>query len=154
MSVSEVLSVDRVERATDAIRDKSAALQRLAVLLADGHAGTSTTQVLDVLSARERLQSTGVGGGVAVPHGALDSVQTHIAALLICPQAIEFDAIDGEPVKIFFALIGPKGAPAQHLKILARMSRLLKHADFRARLLDAPASGDIFSMICENEQSG
>lgn len=154
MSVSEVLSVDRVERATDAIRDKSSALQRLAALLAEGHVGTSATQVHEVLRAREQLQSTGVGGGVAVPHGALDSVQTHIAALLICPEAIEFDAIDGEPVTILFALIGPKGAPAQHLKILARVSRLLKHADFRARLIAAPGREDMFSMICENEQNG
>jgi PTS system nitrogen regulatory IIA component len=151
VSVAEVLSVDRVARATEAVNDKSTALERLATMLTAGDGQTSSSQVFDALLARERLQSTGVGGGVAVPHGSLDSVDRHIGALLICPRAIEFDAIDGEPVTILFALIGPKGAPAQHLKILARVSRLLKHEDFRARLLSAPASGEIFDMICETE---
>ena len=121
-------------------------------MLARGQSQATPTQVLEVLTAREQLQSTGVGGGVAVPHGSLDSLQEHIGALLVCPKAIEFDAIDGEPVRILFALIGPKGAPAQHLKILARVSRLLKHEDFRARLLEAPERGDIFNMICDAEK--
>jgi PTS system nitrogen regulatory IIA component len=92
-----------------------------------------------------------VGGGVAVPHGAVDEVPQQVGALLVCPIPIPFDAIDGEPVSILFALIGPKGAPAQHLKVLARVSRLLRRDAFRARLAAATDGAQAYALIRDNE---
>jgi len=133
------------------VRDKTAALARLSDLLASGNPQVDAERILAVLTAREELQSTGVGGGVAVPHGSVDDLDRQIGAVLVCPHPIPFDAIDGEPVNILFALVGPKGAPAQHLKILARMSRLLRRDSFRAKLAAARAGSEAYGLICAND---
>lgn len=136
------------------MRDKAGALERLSALLASGSTAVSKARILTVLREREALQSTGVGGGVAVPHGAVDELDRQVGALLVCPEPIPFDAIDGEPVSILFALVGPKGAPAEHLKILARMSRLLRQESFRRSLADAARGRDAFDLIARTEHDG
>ena len=82
------------------------------------------TLVERVLAEREQLQSTGIGEGVAIPHGALPHLDTQHASLLIVPEGVDFAAIDGQAVNIVFAVIGPKRATGEHLKTLARVSRL------------------------------
>ncbi|MCC6524596.1 MAG: PTS sugar transporter subunit IIA [Polyangiaceae bacterium] len=154
MAVLEVLAVERVSVANEAegvVRTKDAALQRLAALLAHGRSDVSEAEVLAALSEREKLQSTGVGGGVAVPHGSLDKLDRQLGALLVCPHPIPFDAIDGEPVSILFALVGPKRASAEHLKILARVSRLLRSESFRQKLVQAAHGSDAYSLIAVTE---
>jgi nitrogen PTS system EIIA component len=135
------------------VRSKEAALERLSELLAV-ESNAPKDDILRVLSERERLQSTGVGGGVAVPHGALGSIDRQLGAVLLCRQPIDFDAIDGQPVGILFALIGPKGAPAQHLKVLAKMSRLLREPGFRDQLKRAETGEEAYKLICAMEQPG
>lgn len=138
------------------VRNKAEALRRLAVLVA---AGTSSgdvpvEEIERVLVDREQLQSTGVGGGVAIPHGALDRIERLVGAVLLCPGAIEFDAIDNQPVKILFAVIGPKRATGEHLKMLARISRLLRDENFRERLLAAPDGKTAFELMMTEEAKG
>ncbi len=157
MGLADVLSVDRVSVSTvteGVVRDKVGALDRLSEMLASGARGVSAAQIQHVLAEREAVQSTGVGGGVAVPHGAVAELDHQVGSVLVCPDPIPFDAIDGEPVRILFALVGPKGSPAQHLKILARMSRLLRHEDFRQHLARAACGADAFALIIAAEQSG
>jgi PTS system nitrogen regulatory IIA component len=152
----DVLNVDRVSVSSETegeVRDKPAALMRLSSLLAQGADGVPVERILHVLTEREAVQSTGVGGGVAVPHGAVEDLKHQVGALLVCPEPIAFDAIDGEPVSIMFALVGPKGAPAQHLKILARMSRLLRNEEFRKNLKRAPSGRHAFELIMGAEQA-
>lgn len=154
MPLSDVLSESRVVVSGDSegqVRDKMSALRRLAALLASGQELVTDDDIFRVLTEREQLQSTGVGGGVAVPHGCVAHLDRQIAALLVCPQPIPFDAIDGEPVSILFALVGPKGAPAQHLKILAQMSRLLRDGTFREQLSSATVGRDAFALIESRE---
>lgn len=134
------------------MRDKPAALLRLSQMLASGADGLSAERILAVLTQREEVQSTGVGGGVAVPHGAVEELERQIGALLVCPDPIGFDAIDGEPVNILFALVGPRGAPAQHLKILARISRLLRHASFRQKLGAAERGSEAYELLIAAER--
>ncbi len=158
VGLAEVLSSERVSVSNDVegrVRDKDEALARLSTMLASATegAGPSMARILEVLTARETLQSTGVGGGVAIPHGAMEDLDRQIAALLVCPAPIPFEAIDGEPVSILFALVGPKGAPAEHLKILARMSRLLRKPAFRQRLASSARGADAYALIVEAEQS-
>ena len=154
MRVLDILTVDRVSVASDAegtIRNKQDALRRLAELLGRGQSVLSPDEIEHVLVAREKLQSTGVGGGVAIPHGAGEPLDRLLGAVLLCPQPIAFDAIDGEPVSILFAVIGPKRATGEHLKSLARVSKLLRNDGFRAQLLRAPSGREAFDMIAAEE---
>jgi PTS system nitrogen regulatory IIA component len=155
VSVAEILAEERVCVLNDAdgvLCSKEEVLERVAALLAAAEAGATRERIRDVLTERERLQSTGVGGGVAVPHGSLAEIDRQVAALLICPRPIPFDAVDGLPVRILFALVGPKGAPAQHLKILARVSRLLRPGDFRERLASASDRAEAYRLVCEQDR--
>jgi len=149
MGVLDILSADNVSvsnKAEGVVRSKADALRRLAALLARGVA-VPVEDIERVLVEREKLQSTGVGGGVAIPHGAIEGLERHVGAVLLCPDPIDFDAIDGAPVSILFAVIGPKRAAGEHLKTLARVSRLLRDDEFRRRLLGAPSGADAFHLI-------
>ncbi len=153
MSVKEALSVDRVSVVSDAgaIADKPAALRAASELLARGLNGRSApaSEILRALLEREATASTGVGGGVAVPHAMLAAVDRQIAALVVLSRPFPFDSIDGEPVAIVFALVGPPGAAAQHLKALARIARLLRDESFRKRLRRSASSSAAYELICE-----
>src|SRR5262249_50394398 len=118
----------------------------IADLFASG-TGPSAGDYARVLGEREALQSTGIGDGVAIPHGALESLSRQIAAVLICVDGVPFDAIDGRPVRILFAVGGPKRATGEHLKTLARISRLLRDLDFREKLLSASDRNEAFELI-------
>src|SRR6185503_19631130 len=111
MGVLEILNAERVSVANDTeglVRSKADAIRRLADLLANGQQAIGAPEIERVLVERERLQSTGVGGGVAIPHGAIDHLDRLIGAVLLSPSPIDFDAIDSAPVSILFAVIGPK----------------------------------------------
>jgi PTS system nitrogen regulatory IIA component len=97
--------------------------------------------------SREQLQSTGIGEGVAIPHGALPQLESQYASLLIVPGGVDFVAIDGLKVNILFAVIGPKRATGEHLKTLARVSRLLRNKGFRDRLVGAAGSKEAYALI-------
>ena len=154
MVLTDILASERVgtSRGSLAPADKSAALRALARLLASGQSPAGEGDLFRVLEERESLQSTGIGDGVAIPHGALDGLDRQLAALLICPDGVEFDAIDSRPVHILFAVVGPKRASGEHLKTLARVSRLLRDAAFRERLLAATTGGEVFQLVKDAEE--
>jgi len=102
--------------------DKAGAIKTLAQMLAQG-TRVNGGEVARVLMDREQLQSTGIGEGVAIPHGALVQLDTQHAGLLIVPGGIDFAAIDGHTVNIIFAVIGPKRATGEHLKTLEKKSK-------------------------------
>ena len=156
MGVVDILTAERVSVAGVAegeVRSKIEALSRLGALLARNHAEVSAAEIEVVLFERERLQSTGVGGGVAIPHGVVDRLEAQLGAVLLCPRGIDFDAIDQEPVTILFAVIGPKKT-GEHLKTLARVSRLLRLEDFRARLLAQPGGASAFELLHAEDSRG
>jgi nitrogen PTS system EIIA component len=142
VKLTDIVTPDRVDLLPEgALLDKRQALARISELLARG-LGVSSVRILATLEEREALQSTGIGDGVAMPHGTLDQAPGQVGALLLCPGGVEFEAIDERPSRILFGLVGPKNA-VEHLKILARMSRVLRKSSFRARLLnerDAPSA--------------
>lgn len=150
MFLSELLSPERVLLQRGDTFDKKKALSLLASLLSKG-GGAPETELVRVLEEREALQSTGVGEGVAIPHGALANLEQQCAALLIVPEGVEFEAIDDAKVTILFAVVGPKRASGEHLKTLARVSRLLRNGNFRARLLSAKDSASAFKLIADEE---
>src|ERR1700722_9851209 len=137
MRLTELLSEERVAiRHHDGTHplDKPAALKILPEMLARG-AHAEVGAVDRVLADREKLQSTGIGEGVAIPHGALPQLETQIARLLIVPEGLDFAAIDGLQLTILFAVIPPKRAAGEHRKTLARASRVLRNRAFRERLV-------------------
>lgn len=148
MRLAELLTVERIDTELPA-RDKDEALRAMARLLAHGvypSAGSPESwseergkidDVLRVLAEREAVASTGVGEGVAIPHGRLAGLTRFVGALGIRRGGVPFDAVDGQPASIFFALIGPDRAAGEHLKCLARISRALRDHAVRDRLLHA-----------------
>ena len=152
MQLTDLLTADRVavERTPGSDFTKARALSALSRLLASG-TRLPTEVVERVLVEREQLQSTGIGEGVAIPHGAMAQLESQCAALLIVPAGVEFQAIDGEKVTLLFAVIGPKRATGEHLKTLARVSRLLRNKAFRDRLIAAPDSKTAYDLIATEE---
>ena len=155
MHLTDLLSADRVavERPSgpdDPEPTKARTLSTLAQLLARGTKLPPDT-IERVLAEREQLQSTGIGEGVAIPHGAMAQLDNQCAALLIVPGGVDFAAIDGEKVTILFAVIGPKRATGEHLKTLARVSRLLRNQGFRDRLVLAPSANTAYDLIATEE---
>lgn len=154
MRLTDLLSPERVaiKRANGEPFDKDRAIGLLATLIG-ARDGVSVTDVERALLDREQLQSTGIGEGVAIPHGALPQLNEQIAALLIVPDGVEFQAIDDASVTILFGVITPKRATGEHLKTLARVSKLLRNKDFRARLIHATDERDAFDLIRVEEGS-
>lgn len=149
MKLSELLTEDRVgvlRRSAGGVLDKSSVLRQVAALLAHGTT-VETSDILHVLLEREALQSTGIGEGVAIPHGFPADLEQQVAAVLTIPEGIEFDSIDGSKVQLVVAVVGPKRATGEHLKTLARVSRILRSKAFRARLLEARTSKEVYELL-------
>lgn len=147
MRLSDILTKDRilVDRA-GALPSKAAALHALAGLLGSA-VSAPESEVLALLLEREQLQSTGIGDGVAIPHSALEHAEAQAGALLLFPQGLDFDAIDGQPVHIVFGVVGPKRATGEHLRTLARISRLLRDEGTRKQLANAASPEAAFELI-------
>ena len=154
MRLTDLLLPERVgiKRVDTASFTKEAAIAELAQLIGQ-RPGVSVADVEQALLDREQLQSTGIGEGVAIPHGALPQLAEQVAALLIVPSGVEFQAIDDAPVTILFGVITPKLRTGEHLKTLARVSRLLRNKEFRHRLITAADSESAFELIRSEESS-
>jgi PTS system nitrogen regulatory IIA component len=130
---------------------KDEALALLADLLSRGQERIRRADIERVLVEREQLQSTGIGDGVAIPHGALSELDAQVASLLIVPDGLDFAAIDGQKVTILFAVVGPKRATGEHLKTLARVSRLLRNKGFRDQLVHSATAAAAYDLIAKEE---
>ncbi len=125
------------------VTSKKAALQRLASLLAKGFPEINPAQVFDTLIARERLGSTGLGAGVAIPHGRVATATRAIGAFISTAEGIDYDAIDNGEVDLLFALIVPENATDTHLEILAQLAQLFSDAELLRRLRAADSVTDV-----------
>lgn len=151
MKITDFLSVRAVIPAL-ASRDKIAALQEMADWLASSHHSLDKQKVLEVLLAREKISTTAIGEGVAIPHGKLPGVERVLGVFARSAEGVDFASLDGGPTHLFFVLIAPENAAADHLKALARISRLLKDEAIRRRLLKGRGSQEIFQIIAEEDQ--
>jgi PTS system nitrogen regulatory IIA component len=129
---------------------KKQALQDLAHHAAS-LAGVDERSIFDALLERERLGSTGVGLGIAIPHAKLPGLNTLHGVLARASAPIDFDAIDEQPVDLIFLLLAPEGAGADHLKALARVSRLLRNHDICEKLRGADSAEAIYALLTEAE---
>ena len=109
-------------------------------------------KVLEAVLEREKIMSTGIGDGIAIPHGKSESVIKLAAALGTQRRGVDFEALDGEPAYVFFLLVSPVNVSGPHIKALARISRLLKNDDFKKRLVAASTTEEIVSVIESEEE--
>lgn len=109
-------------------------------------------EVVRVILEREKLGSTGIGDGVAIPHGKLKGLENIICVFGRSLQGVEFDAVDQKPVHIFFLLLAPENSASLHLKMLSRISKLLRDPSFRKRLMELGDSHDIYRSIVEEDR--
>lgn len=146
MKISDFLTVESVIPVLMS-RDKTSAIEEMADWLASCYPQLDSKKVLDVLLDRERISTTAIGEGVAIPHGKLAGVDRVLGVFARSPEGVDFASMDGEPTHLFFALIAPENAAADHLKALARISRLLKDERFRRRLIAAQNKQELYATI-------
>ena len=109
-------------------------------------------QLVKILLDREALGSTGIGQGVAIPHGKSNCVSRLVAAFGISRTGVKFDSLDGEPVRIFFLLVAPEDSAGPHLKALARISRLLKDKHFRDGLTASTSAEQVLKIVRDEDE--
>ncbi|MCP4688545.1 MAG: PTS sugar transporter subunit IIA [Desulfobacterales bacterium] len=131
--------------------DKKSILNELVTPVAR-FAGLDHENLLNVLLDRERLGSTGIGQGVGVPHGKIKELQSLVLGFGLSRRGVNFESIDGKPTHIFFLLITPENSTGLHLKLLARISRILKNEPFREQLLNAADRDEIYNIIKSEDE--
>ena len=120
--------------------------------LAVGDAISDRDKVLQAVLEREKIMSTGIGDGIAIPHGKSDAVEKLVAAIGTQRRGVDFEAHDGEPAYVFFLLVSPANVSGPHIKALARISRLLKNDDFKKKLIAAETPAEIIDIIETEER--
>ena len=133
-------------------RTKDEVLHELAAALATAHPNVDANRLVDVLRERERLGSTAIGDGIAIPHGKWPGLQSVVAVFGRHAQGVDFDSLDGRPTHLFFLLVAPEDSVGQHLKALARVSRLLKDAAFRQALVTTTEPQQLYARICQEDE--
>lgn len=152
MRIMDFLDKDSIELDVKA-KSKKEAIEELVEMLAKKNAITDKKVTIESLLEREELGSTGVGQGIAIPHSKTKGVKELTAAFGISKKGVDFDALDGEDVNIFFLLLAPEGAAGLMLKALARVSNFLKNKYYRRKILDAKDKAEILQIIEEEEKT-
>jgi PTS system nitrogen regulatory IIA component len=134
-----------------AARTKPEVVAELAQHIARHQPEVKAEALTRVLMEREGLASTAIGEEVAIPHGKLDSVTRLVACIGRSTAGVNFDSLDRRPTHLFFVLVAPENSTGIHLKALARISRLLKDAAFRSRLLQASSAAEIYRILAEED---
>ena len=132
--------------------NKEAVLREMAERMAANFPEIDATRLVEVLWERERLGSTAIGDGIAIPHGKLANVKGVLAAFGRHSTGVDFDSLDGKPTRLVFLLVAPADSVGLHLKALARVSRLLKEPDFRQRLLTTADEKSLYRAMREEDE--
>ena len=150
MKILDVLKKESIISDLKAM-DKRGVLEEMVRDVASKSEGLDKERLLEVILEREKLGSTGIGYGVAIPHGKLKSLSHLVVTFGRSVTGIDYQSLDNKPAHLFFLILAPEDSTAAHLKILARISKLLKDPSFRKKLLTASSSDDIFTAIAEEE---
>ncbi len=147
MPLSDFLTQDAIVAGLK-VNSKKQALQELAERAA-AVSGLPEREIFDTLLQRERLGSTGIGHGIAIPHGKLSKVQKLFGVFAKLDKPVDFEALDGEPVDLVFVLIAPESAGADHLKALARVARVLRDGSVTQKLRAAQDADALYAVLME-----
>jgi PTS system, fructose subfamily, IIA component len=134
-------------------KTKTEALAELVNTMIKGGFKLNSSSIIEILQQRENLGSTGIGDGVAIPHGKIPELDNLIVAFGRSTEGIDYDSLDGKPVHLFFLLLAPENSAGQHLKVLAKISKMLRIVNFRKMLLKAKTQSDLYKIIINQENT-
>lgn len=152
MKILDILTSDALVAPSLQGTTKTTVLRELAGHLAHEYPEIDPDRLVEVLWERERLGSTAIGDGIAIPHGKMPGLKGVIGAFARHGGGVNFDSLDGSPTHLFFLLVAPEDSVGQHLKALARVSRLLKDRGFRDKLIAASDRTELFRLIREEDE--
>ena len=150
MKILEALSTETINVDLNA-RDKKGILDELVAPVAR-MTGVPHEELVRVLLERERLGSTGIGGGIGIPHGKLKALPSLVVGFGLSRRGVAFESMDGRPTHLFFLLLTPENEAGLHLKLLARISRLLKNDEFKTQLIQAGTPEEVVDLIREKDE--
>ena len=150
MKILDVLNTEAILVGLNAT-DKMGVLDELVSPIASA-AGLDHEELVRILMERERLGSTGIGGGIGIPHGKIKTLDSLVLGFGLSRTGVDFESMDGRPTHIFFLLITPENSTGLHLKLLARISRILKNDPFKEKLIKAEDRDDIIRIIQEEDE--
>lgn len=151
MRLSEILDANNIIPDLKA-GDKKKALEELAETIVNTRPSLDKDSLVKVLLERERLGSTGIGDGVAIPHGKFHGISEPVISFGRSLKGLDFEAMDGQPVFLFFLLVAPENSASVHLKALARIAKLLKNSSFRKTLMEIQSSQELYETIIQNDE--
>ena len=151
MRLSDILSQNHIIPDLKA-KDKKGVLAELVDVIVSSDPTLDKNSLVKVLLERERLGSTGIGDGVAIPHGKFQGLKHPIISFGRSPKGLDFDAMDGEPVFLFFLLVAPEDSASIHLKALARIAKIIKSRSFRNVLMQVSTREEIYQAIIQNDE--
>lgn len=128
-------------------RTKSEVLAEIVENIVKVYPNLDKKKIYDLLMERERLGTTGIGDGIAIPHGKMDGLEEVILVVARSKEGVDFEALDHKPVRIIFLLLAPEENLGEHLKILAHISRILQNEEFRVNFLSSPNKEQLFSLL-------
>lgn len=150
MKITDILN-ERVVRTNLPGASKDEILNAMIELASASEKVLDKEKVREAIFEREKIMSTGVGSGFAIPHGKTDAVSDIIGAFAVTAQAIDYKSLDDQPVRIIFLLVGRDSMVGPHIKLLSRISRLMNKEDFRKKLLDAASPAEVLELFRQEE---
>lgn len=151
MKFSDIITVDSIIPEL-AARDKQGVLEELAQAICHHAPSVDKSELVKVLLEREKLGSTGIGEGVAIPHGKISSLSQPMISFGRSKSGLDFDSMDGEPVYLFFLLVAPENSAGLHLKTLAKIAKVLRSRAFRKKLMEAKTRDEIYEAIIKSDE--
>ena len=151
MKLSDILEKDSIIPELKG-EDKKKVIEELAEAIIGSNSSLDKDSLVRVLLERETLGSTGIGDGVAIPHGKFHGVSEPVVSFGRSLKGLDFESMDGKPTHIFFILVTPENSTGLHLKLLARISRLLKNEPFKQKLRQAADREEIYGIIDEEDE--
>lgn len=152
MQLSEIINVDRIKSGIN-VKSKKRALEALSELVTQDQNQLDASDIFDSLIARERLGATGVGYGIAIPHGRIKNCKKITGAFIQLDQGVDFDAVDNQPVDMMFALVVPEESTDEHLQVLALLASMFNEESFREKLRQSKSNDETYQLLTEWQQS-
>ncbi len=152
LSISGLLAPERIRVGLD-VETREDAIDAVVNLLGGWPEVNDLEQLREDVFARERVMSTGVGRGLALPHARTTAASNTLLAFAVTKKPVDFGALDGDPVRLILLLVGPEKERVMHVRLLGRISRMMNEADFRSRLLDAESEEEVIDVFRKAEEA-
>ena len=151
----KIMDIFSKEHIIDGLQSKTQrdVLKELSGVFLQGEINFNHEDTVNTLLEREKLGSTGIGDGIAIPHGKLTDIDDLIVSFGRSREGVEFNAMDGKPAHIFFLLLAPENTTGRHLKALAKISKMLKDNTFRKKIMEAKSKDEIYMIISDKDDA-